>query len=142
MFPWNQVNICDQCDFITNDKLKLRNHIKLKHEGFGFACDSCEYVGSSKLLLASHVNHRHMGVKFKVGLDFFSLNMIFFLLLVCFYSLYSNKIYVLTEKHPFLHFCRVYFPENREVNSSLLRFKTTNINNIKNRENLPFFKYY
>lgn len=42
---------CDQCDYLTEEKNNLTQHIKIEHEGEGgkrFACSQCVYVTKQK----------------------------------------------------------------------------------------------
>jgi KRAB domain-containing zinc finger protein len=77
---------CDQCDYTSNGKLHLRNHIKnmhikkpdacpwseceftsknlrqhinFKHKGINFPCEQCDYKAAGKDMLRSHIQQQH-----------------------------------------------------------------------------------
>ena len=56
-----KVNLCDQCNYVTDDRMKLKQHIKFKHEGHAFRCEQCKWTGTTKRDLTSHYNTRHLG---------------------------------------------------------------------------------
>jgi len=50
---------CDQCDFTSTVKAKIKLHIDSKHEGIVYACEECDYKASRKDILKVHVNKKH-----------------------------------------------------------------------------------
>ena len=55
---------CDQCDFKTADKIRVRKHTKSAHEGKVYKCDQCDYTSSNETRLRHHKKYRHKGLTF------------------------------------------------------------------------------
>ena len=61
------LSFCDQCEFNTYGKFKLKRHIQALHtkEGDYEQCPQCEYVGKSSERVKLHVQSVHEGKKVK-----------------------------------------------------------------------------
>ena len=54
-----QRSYCDQCDKNFAFKSKLKEHIKIKHEGYSYPCLLCNYKAGQKTHLRTHVRLKH-----------------------------------------------------------------------------------
>ena len=57
---------CEQCDYKSSDKYKLKYHVLIKHEGLSYDCDECQSKFSRSDTLAIHVRRNH-GDEFNVS---------------------------------------------------------------------------
>ncbi|XP_023321199.1 zinc finger protein 142-like isoform X3 [Eurytemora carolleeae] len=64
--------LCDQCPFIGTLKSHLKNHMKIKHDGFRVPCDSCKFMAQTQQHLKRHKEAVHIGVKYPCDLCSFS----------------------------------------------------------------------
>ena len=55
---------CDQCDFSSFEKNKLKRHKKTQHEKpTEFKCEFCPYVTNLRGIMNKHIKHKHQKVK-------------------------------------------------------------------------------
>ena len=52
--------MCDQCDYKTNLRGSMKNH--LKRHGEKLSCEKCPYVTTFKFHLKRHVDFEHLGL--------------------------------------------------------------------------------
>ena len=52
---------CEQCDYIAAQKSQIKLHVEIKHEGIRYSCDQCDFKGQTKTILKQHVQYLHEG---------------------------------------------------------------------------------
>ena len=63
----SQLYYCDQCDYQTNTKKKLRFHKESAHLGIRYPCDQCPFQASQSGGLKNHIESQHSGLRFPCG---------------------------------------------------------------------------
>ena len=57
---------CDQCEYKSNHKNKLKSHVDTIHEEFLYSCDQCEYKSNKKEVLINHNKSIHKNIEVSV----------------------------------------------------------------------------
>ena len=55
---------CDECDYKSKTKFKLKNHINCVHKNIQLSCDTCEFTCKSYNGLKAHKNYVHDGINY------------------------------------------------------------------------------
>ena len=62
--PLRQKFACDQCQFVTTQASKLKEHIFAVHEGIRHPCDQCDYTATYRQSLKEHKDSIHNGIRY------------------------------------------------------------------------------
>ena len=52
---------CEKCEYTTDRKSSLKEHIQKQHEGIRYPCDKCDYIGKLSRSLQQHIKVNHQG---------------------------------------------------------------------------------
>ena len=57
--PKEKQYLCEKCEKTYTYEYELRNHIKVKHQGFRFNCEYCQKTYSNIQVLNHHLRKSH-----------------------------------------------------------------------------------